>query len=148
MAAAARVHAPFDPSRDITAPWIPIVLDAGGRTLAAAAAHGRRLIVASAADASNFITPLLMRAIVNGMADPPDLRTAEVLPIADDQLREWTRPPGPLTRLRPDAIESDDRRWLWALVLALIVVETWMRRARRLQTSDVRLETAGASRVA
>ena len=148
LTVAAREHAPFDPSRAIAAPWVPIVHDAGGRTLAAAAANGHRLIVASAADASSFITPLLMRAIVNAMADPPDLRTAEVLPIPDAQLRAWTRSPGPPTRLRPDAVGSDDRRWLWALVLALIAVETWMRRARRPETSDLRLETVGTSRVA
>jgi len=148
LAVAARVHAPFDPSRDITASWIPVVHDAGGRTLVAAGADDRRLIVASAADASNFITPLLMRAIVNGMADPPDLRPVEVLPIPDEQLRAWTRAPGPLTQLRPNTIESDDRRWPWTLVLALIVIETWMRRARRLETSDERRETDGTSRVA
>jgi len=145
MAVAGRAHEPFDPSRDITAPWIPIVHDASGRTLAAVAADGGRLMVASAADATSFMTPLLIRAIVNGMADPADLRAAEVLPIRDEQLRAWTRPPGPLPTVRPDTIESDDRRWLWVLVLVLIGAEGWIRRARRLQTSDLRLETSHVS---
>jgi hypothetical protein len=76
------------------------------------------------------VTPLLLRAIANGIAAPPDLRTAEVLPIPDAQLQGWSRPAAPVTAPRLDRVERDDRRGLWALVLGLLAFETWVRRAR------------------
>ena len=83
-----------------------------------------------------------MRAIVNGLAVQSDLQQAEVVPIPDRQLREWTRPaPAPDVR-RVENVERDDRRWLWVLALALLAIEGWIRRARTTFAISEREETA------
>jgi hypothetical protein len=122
-------------------PWQAIAAAADGRPVAVAAAAGDRLLVASAAPARDLVTPLLMRAIANALAPSPDVRTAEVVPIADAVLAAWSRPPSAPAAPRIGAIDGDDRRWLWAATLMLLAVETWMRRSRRRQASDENKET-------
>jgi aerotolerance regulator-like protein len=55
---------------------------------------------------------------------------AEPLAITPAQLAAWTRSPGPPS---PDAPLSDegDRRWIWAAVLLLMAIETWLRSPRQ-----------------
>ena len=77
------------------------------------------------------MVPTLVRAIADGLAPADDLGANEVVPIADSRLRAWTREPGAPPPPRPEAVERDDRRWMWAGVLLLLGVETWMRRSRR-----------------
>jgi hypothetical protein len=52
----------------------------------------------------------------------------EPVPIAAEQLRAWTRTPGPVSQTAPLADEGD-RRWVWAAVLLLLIVEWRLRRA-------------------
>ena len=51
----------------------------------------------------------------------------EPIAIAAEQLEAWSRPPGPPSATAPPADEGD-RRWVWALVLALLAVEQRLRR--------------------
>lgn len=121
---------------------------------ATAASH--QLLVVSAAAASDLITPLLLRAIVNGLAAVPDLQATEVVAIPDAQLRAWSRPAAAPLAPSPDhvdRIDRDDRRWLWVGTLLLLALETWMRRRRDMavgQSIEPRRETLekGAGRVA
>lgn len=53
----------------------------------------------------------------------------EPVMITPEQLSSWSRTPGPPATNAPLADEGD-HRWLWAGVLALLAVETWMRRSR------------------
>ncbi len=112
------------------APWQTLAFAADGRPLAVAAASANRLLVASAAPASDLATPVLLRSIANAIASVPDLRADEVVAIADPVLRQWSRPPAPMTAPRIDTVDRDDRRWLWGAVLGLLALETWMRRSR------------------
>jgi hypothetical protein len=59
------------------------------------------------------------------------LPEAEVRTIPDSALAAWTRqaPEPSIDTLRN--IEDSDRRWLWAGVLAVLLVETWLRRDRQ-----------------
>jgi hypothetical protein len=127
---AADVPAGLNDARFSAAPWHTLVFASDGRPLAAAAGSPSGLIVVSGAEASSLATPLLLRAMANGITVPPDLRAAEVLPIPDAQLQGWTRPAAPVMVPRIDHLERDDRRGLWALVLGLLALETWVRRAR------------------
>ncbi len=111
-------------------PWQPLLLALDGSPLAVAGASSASLVVVSGAAPSSLVTPLLLRAMVNALGGPPDLRQAEVLPIPDSQLRAWSRPAAPVTAPRVDRVERDDRRGLWIFVLALLALETWIRRAR------------------
>jgi hypothetical protein len=130
QAEASDVPAGLNDARFAAAPWQTLVSASDGRPLAAAAGSPAGVIVVSAAEPSSLVTPLLLRAMANGIAAPPDLRAAEVLPIPDAQLQGWTRPAAPVTAPRIDRVERDDRRALWVLVLALLALETWVRRAR------------------
>ena len=94
------------------------------------AAASSSLAVASAADPNAAATPLLLRAIANSVALRDDPRLAEVLPIPEQQLRAWARPPGAAPSPRVETFDEDDRRWMWGFVLLLIAAEAWMRRPR------------------
>ena len=116
--------------RFASAPWQTLAVAADGRPLAAAAGSSDRLLVASSADATSLASPVLLRSIANAIAPVPDLQAAEVMPIADEVLRQWSRPPAPVVSPRIDTVEQDDRRWLWLAVVGLLALETWMRRLR------------------
>ena len=128
--ASAEVPTGFTDARFTISPWRPLLSGSDGRPLAAAASAPSGLILVSAAEASSLMTPLLLRALINGLGARPDLRAAEVLPIPDTQLQAWTRPAAPVAAPRIDRVEQDDRRGLWALVLALLALEAWVRRTR------------------
>jgi hypothetical protein len=127
--AASRVAAGFSDARFTAAPWQILISAADGRPLAVAAGSPDRLVVASAARGSDVATPLLLRAIANAIAVPPDLQPAEVVPIADAVLQQWSRPAAPLSSPRIQSVDEDDRRWLWLVALLLMALEMWMRRA-------------------
>ena len=129
-AVAIRSKAGLSDRRFAVSPWQALAIAADGRPLAAAAESADRLLVASAAGASSLATPVLLRSIANAIASPPDLRRAEVMPINDEVIRQWSRLPAPVGSPRIDTVEQDDRRWLWLAVLVLLALETWMRRAQ------------------
>jgi hypothetical protein len=139
---AARVPTGFADPRFSAPPWQPIAAGADGRPLISAAEASGTLVIASAANAGALLTPLLLRSLANNTAAPDAAMQAEVLPIADGQLRAWTRPPAAVAAPRLETVERDDRRWLWVGVLALLGVEAWMRRARRDAVDTIDQETA------
>jgi len=144
--AARRVAAGFEAAR-LPSPWLPIAAAADGRPLAAAAEDGERLIVASAAPPADLFTPVLLRSIANSLGVLPDLTRAEVVPIPDPWLREHERAPSPPAPPTGDALGNDDgndRRGFWLAALALLAIESWMRRSRQ-HAAEARKE---ASRVA
>ena len=124
------------------APWQTLTAAADGRPLMVAAASPDRLIVLSAAPAADLATPLLLRAIANGIADVPNLQRAEVVPMADAVLQRWSRPSTPAASPRIDAIDQDDRRWLWLAVLCLLGLEMWIRRSRPVAAAQAAREEA------
>lgn len=72
---------------------------------------------ANAADA-------LRAALVPGPRTPG---LVEPVMISAEELAAWSRPPGPPSSAAPIADEGD-RRWFWALALALLAIEWWLRR--------------------
>jgi Aerotolerance regulator N-terminal len=129
-AAASKVETGLRDARYDEAPWTPLVTAADGYSLAVAAGSPSQLIVVSGADALDLVTPLLLRAIVNSAAILPDFQRSEIVPIPDVQLRDWSRPAPPIGTPALNRLDEDDRRWLWLAVLALLALETWMRRTR------------------
>jgi hypothetical protein len=134
QSAAARVEGGLTEAAFSSAPWLTIASARNGRPLAAAAESSGRLLLVSAAPAADLFTPLLLRSLANALAAPPDLRGAEVIPIPDRWLGEWSRPAGPVAEPRAESLRredaDDDRRWLWLAALALLAVEAWIRHAR------------------
>ena len=68
----------------------------------------------------------VMAALLSETARP---QLPEPLPISEEQLRAWTRVPGPVSQDAPISDEGD-RRWVWGAVLIALGLESWMRRAR------------------
>ena len=134
--AAAGVAAGLSDARLAAAPWQILASAADGRPLAVAAESANRLVVASAARASDVTTPLLLRAIANAIAVVPDLQHAEVVSIADALLRQWSRPSTPPASPRIETVDHDDRRWLWLAALCLLGLEMRIRRARPVDASQ------------
>jgi hypothetical protein len=140
QAASHHVAAGLTDGRFASAPWQVIAVAADGRPLAAAAGSADRLLVVSAADAMNLATPVLLRSIANGIATVPGLQQAEVMPIADALLKQWSRLPAPVVSPRIETVDRDDRRWLWLAALCLLALEQWIRRARPVAASRERKE--------
>jgi hypothetical protein len=133
QSAAARVEGGLAEAAFSSEPWITVAPARNGRPLAAAAESSGRLLLVSAAPASDLFTPLLLRSLANALAAPPDLQGAEIIPIPDRWLGEWSRPAGPVAEPRAESLRRDadnDRRWLWLAALSLLAVEAWIRRAR------------------
>ena len=139
-ATAARVAAGLPGASFAAAPWQTLVSAADGSPLAVVAASANRLLVASAAPASDLATPVLLRSIANAIASQPDLRAAEVVPIADAVLQRWSRPASPVTSPRIGTVEQDDRRWLWLAAVVLLALESWIRRPRPIDGMAARQE--------
>jgi len=93
-------------------------------------ADGDRLVVSTSTSAADREAADVAQAVARSLAPPPEQTTGEILPIPDAQLRAWTRDAGPAVPPTPETLGQDDRRWLWAVVLLLIGVETWLRRER------------------
>ncbi len=139
-AAAARVSAGSADARFVAAPWQTLVSAADGRPLIVVAGSPNRLVVVSAAPATDLMTPLLLRSIANAMATGTDLQRAEVVPISDAQVQQWSRPSASIASPRIENMDQDDRRWLWLAVLCLLGLEMWIRRGRPADEADARRE--------
>jgi hypothetical protein len=142
QAAGAQTPAGLSDPRFSATPWQPLLLAPDGRPVAVAGGSGASLVVVSGATPSSLVTPLLLRAMVNALGGPPDLRQAEVVPIPESRLQAWSRPPAPVTAPRVDRVERDDRRGLWILVLALLALETWVRRTKSEEKTSTYEENA------
>ena len=87
-------------------------------------ASADRLLVVSAAPASDVATPVLLRSIANAIAVVPDLRRGRsradrrraCCSAGRVRRRRWPSP-------RIDTVDRDDRRWLWLAVLCLLALE-------------------------
>ena len=64
------------------------------------------------------------------------------MPIADAVLQRWSRPAAPVSSPRIETVDRDDRRWLWLAVVALLLLEMWVRRSRAGDTQVARAEEA------
>src|SRR5262249_13987232 len=71
-------------------------------------------------------------ALVGGTPQPA---MKEPITITREQLDKWTRLPGPVSTTAPVSDEGD-RRWLWGLVLVLLIVEAWLRRSARAEVVE------------
>jgi hypothetical protein len=99
------------------------------------AGDGARLVVSTPAAAVHPGALGLVRAVAGALAPAQDYTSQEVLSIPDAQLRAWSREAAPAAVPQAPAVERDDRRWAWGLVVALLLAEWRMRRSRGTRTA-------------
>jgi hypothetical protein len=117
---------------------------ADGQTLAFAAesvVQGReRLLLFSNAEAGSLISAALIAAATRAQAQLLPIIELEPATLSPETLAQWQRPAADLSRPQVDrAGGTSDGRWFWLLALALLALETWLRRTRR-QTRSPTLE--------
>ena len=94
--------------------------------------EGGALAVRTDVEAGSPAATAVLRAVI-GAVRPVDVADAEseVVTLTDEELAQWRRDPAPAGRSHQqtpsDALES---RWLWAIALGLIGIETRIRRAQ------------------
>lgn len=146
-------------SRSSAAPWMADAAARIARDAAENAARGHappdvrfslgdRLVVSTSAEARDPFVRTLIRSVAAALAPEPWQTGAEILPIAEAQLRAWSRPPGSAPAPQRHSIDRDDRRWLWLLILALLALEAWLRRPRPTAAMPVEGAAAEEARVA
>jgi hypothetical protein len=66
----------------------------------------------------------------------------EILRMDAAQLAAWTRTPAPVGRDIAAHADASDARWCWGFVLALLALESWMRRPARTADEEVSAHAA------
>ncbi len=98
----------------------------------AASDEGGVLQVRTNVQAASAAAPAVVRAVITAVraVDIADTES-EVVTLTEEELARWRRQPAPIDgiaeRTPSDGLES---RWLWAIALGLIALETRIRRAR------------------
>jgi len=99
----------------------------------------RRLALFSLADAGSLTSAALLAAIAHASSIGTPWTAYEPSLISDDVLARWQRAPTAAPRSRDAATDStegdSDARWLWIVVLALLGIESLMRRERRIASA-------------
>jgi hypothetical protein len=100
-----------------------------------------QLVVETNVAATSLDAPAVVRAVVLAMRPAAIAdREAEVAALPDAELALWRREAAPVSAGPYSVTESDaDGRWFWAIALALLAVESWLRRRHmRSSTEQVR----------
>lgn len=126
-----------DPTQRVLIAW-----DGADEARVQGAVTGATLVRMPRPDPPSTAASAVTVAIERVTAAPTD--AMEPVRISDEQLQAWSRPPSGVPANAP-ATDEGDRRWLWALVLALLAVEHWLRRAT---VSTAATETVTEARVA
>jgi hypothetical protein len=127
--------APPPESPSPPAPWMFDVLAASHRVLNDDDRSRVRFAMPSASTLVTSMDPStdaltaarLVRALADAAVERTQLPELEPATLADSDTQSWTREPGTTAGARPGTDESD-ARWLWAVVLILLGVETLVRR--------------------
>jgi hypothetical protein len=91
--------------------------------------RGDALFVRTTLRATSPLAPALVRATLEAVSAPIVDRELEPGAIDAGTIAAWTRAPQPPpARVPPDV---SDGGWLWGVALALLALESWLRRARR-----------------
>ena len=84
------------------------------------------MVVKTTIGAASAFAPAVIRAALLAASPSVVDREAETTAVEDGELARWTRTPSPIASKTPYRDESDGR-WLWALALALLIVEAIVR---------------------
>ncbi len=106
------------------------------------------MVLVARMSASAAATPLLLRAVLRAIAGADPLPEAEVRTISDRALSVWTRPAAEPSAHAFRNVDDSDRRWLWAGVIAVLVMEMRLRREGANARKPTTAETEAHERAA
>ena len=96
-----------------------------------ASARDKALVLGVDTPADSLAAAQVTQAALNARLDPKVMAEREPARIPADVLAKWTRAPGPPGDEAWPRSRDSDGRWLWLAVLALMGLETWVRRAQQ-----------------
>ena len=89
------------------------------------------LLLISFVDASSVASAALIAATSRALSGESPPNEMEPTTIPDSVLRSWLREPDVNAAPRANGDGGSDGRWLWIVALALLGLESWLRRTRR-----------------
>jgi hypothetical protein len=101
----------------------------------------RQLVLFSMADAASVFSAALYSRAAYAVS-PGTIAEAEPMMISADRLREWQRAPTDVAPPTNGTTGDSDGRWFWIAALALLGVETWLRRQRPAATPSAEVAHA------
>lgn len=125
-----------------SAPWYPVARALDGRVVVRAGRAGDRLLIDVAGASDSLLAATAIRSALLARQGFASASEHEIVRATPDELSRLTRTPAPVG---PEAVQHADRsdgRWLWALVLGLMILETWMRRSRTAEAREVAARAA------
>jgi hypothetical protein len=116
--------------------------DATGAPIQASVADDGALLVDVDASPASLTAAEALKAVLDARPDPRSLAEQEVARIPAAKLDTWGRPPAPADTAAWQRSDESDGRWLWLAALALLAIESLVRRGR---TSAAAREEAHAA---
>ena len=127
-------------SVDLRGDLVPVVRDADGQPLVVAGSgevdQAHRLLLFVAGDGASLASALVMEATLRAASTDAPMSDLEPIAIDAGTLQSWERAPAAAPMNEGQPVEPVGR-WVWAMVLVWLGVETWMRRTRGSATSGI-----------
>ena len=109
--------------------------DATGAPIQASVADDGALLVDVDASPGSLTAAEALKAVLDARSDPRSLAEQEIARIPAAKLQTWGRPPAAADTSAWQRSDESDGRWLWLAALALLAIETLIRRGRTSSTS-------------
>ena len=134
-------------------PWMADVIgalreDSAIGSVARASVEGReRLVLFANAEPGSLESAQLIAGVLQALSPRGPVSELETANLPATFLEKWQRPAAPADPRVGNDGDASDGRWLWLLVLILLGIETWMRRAPR-SLASIQSEQPAYDRVA
>jgi hypothetical protein len=125
---------------------IVLARDASGTPVVGAAPDGNELVLIVAATPTDYLSAVTLRSALVARSGTRNWAEHEVGQIPGSQLAAWTREPAPFSTTgvpRDSRMAPGDARLMWIAVLALLALETLVRRKRSTSASPEVIARSG-----
>lgn len=122
----------------INQPWMfavvePLLSDSVMRAKLSTYSAGGDLLIVVDDDPASALSATVASTVLASLVQPLAWSELEPSTIAADQLRAWERAPSDAPSVNSGEPQG---RWLWIVALALLALETWMRRRRAVVVAE------------